>query len=68
MFVVVLTGASGQVFTAPRAVGPFDNWDAAQDLQKALVAQWEAEGADEIPTATVVRIEEPMPGVVVGEI
>ena len=59
---------SGQVFTAPRAVGPFDNWDDAQALQNQLLAQWEAEGAEDIPTATVVRIEEPMPGVVVGEI
>ena len=68
MFVVVLTGASGQVFTAPRAVGPFESWDDAQALLNRLIEQWEAEGADEVPTGTVVHVEEPMPGVVVGEI
>lgn len=68
MFVVILTGASGQLFTAPRAVGPFDDWDAAQALRDELIAQWEAEDSDEVPTATVVRVEEARPGSVVGEL
>jgi hypothetical protein len=68
MFVIVLTGASGQMFTAPRAVGPFESWDAAQVVQRQLIEIWEAEGAQEIPTATVVHIEDPAPGVVVGEL
>ena len=44
MFVVILTGEAGQVFTAPRAVGPFDDFDAAQKFRNELLAQWEAEG------------------------
>lgn len=68
MFVVILTGEAGQVVTAPRAVGPFDDFDAAQRFANALAQQWEAEGADERPATTVVRVEKPMPGVVVGEI
>ncbi len=66
MFVVVLT-ESGSLVT-PRAVGPFDDWDQAQDMQRRLIEQWEAEQSADIPTATVVRVEEPLPGVVVGEI
>lgn len=68
MFVVILTGEAGQVVTAPRAVGPFEEFDAAQRFANALAEQWAAEGADGGPAGTVVRIEEPMPGVVVGEI
>ena len=66
MFVVVLTD-DGHQLVGPRAVGPFDDWDAAQACQQALVEQWEIEDGT-APTATVVRVEEPMPGVVVGEI
>jgi hypothetical protein len=68
MFVVILTGDAGQVFVAPRAVGPFDEFDAAQAFLSTLIAQWEAEGNRNAPTATVVRVEQARPGVVVGEI
>ncbi len=68
MFVVVLTGPTGDVFSAPRAVGPFDAFDAAQAFRNTLVDQWKAEAGDDTPTATVVRVEEALPGVVVGEI
>jgi hypothetical protein len=67
VFVVVLTAASGSIVT-PRAVGPFDDWDQAQDMQQRLIQQWEAEQSSDIPTATVVRVEDPLPGVVVGEL
>ncbi len=66
MFVVVLTD-EGQQLVGPRAVGPFDDWDAAQASANALVAQWEAESGS-APQAVVVRVEEPDTGVVVGEI
>lgn len=66
MFVVVLTD-EGQQLVGPRAVGPFDNFDAAQASANALRQQWEVESGD-APTATVVRVEEPITGVVVGEI
>jgi hypothetical protein len=68
MFVVILTGEAGQVITAPRAVGPFDDFDAAQTFCNELVAQWQAEDGDETPSAAVTRVEEPLPGVVVGEL
>ncbi len=66
MFVVVLTD-EGQQLIGPRAVGPFDNWDAAQKFAQAVVEQWKVEDG-KAPAATVVRVEAPMPGVVVGEI
>ena len=66
MFVVVLTD-EGQQLVGPRAVGPFDDWDTAQSSANALVEQWKHEARD-VPQATVVRIEEPITGVVVGEI
>lgn len=66
MFVVVLTD-EGQQLAGPRAVGPFDDFDAAQKCRNALTDQWEIEGG-RAPQATVVRVEEPLPGVVVGEI
>ena len=66
MFVVVLTD-EGQQLVGPRAVGPFDDFDAAQKCQQDLVEQWNIEDG-KAPTATVVRVEDPMPGVVVGEI
>ncbi len=68
MFVVILTGEAGQVFTAPRAVGPFDDFDAAQNFRNDLLAQWEAEDSGDQPSAAVARVEEPISGVVVGEI
>jgi hypothetical protein len=66
VFVVVLTD-EGQQLVGPRAVGPFDDWDAAQVCLNALVAQWELEDG-KAPQANVVRVEDPLPGVVVGEI
>jgi len=66
VFVVVLTD-EGQQLVGPRAVGPFDDFDAAQRCSNALIQQWEVE-AGQAPTATVVRIEEPEPGSVVGEL
>ena len=66
MFVVVLTD-EGQQLVGPRAVGPFDDFDEAQRCSNALVQQWEVESG-KAPNIAVVRIEEPIPGVVVGEI
>jgi hypothetical protein len=66
MFVVVLTD-EGQQLVGPRAVGPFEDFDAAQQCGNALVQQWQVE-ARKAPQVTVVRVEEPIPGVVVGEI
>jgi hypothetical protein len=66
VFVVVLTD-EGQQLAGPRAVGPFDDFDAAQRCSNALIEQWEVE-AGQAPTATVVRIEQPEPGIVVGEL
>lgn len=65
MFVVLLTD-EGQLLTTPRAVGPFDDFDIAQAFSNTLIKTWESEGP--APTATVVRVEEPRPGVVVGEL
>jgi hypothetical protein len=65
MFVVVLTD-EGQQLVGPRAVGPFEDFDAAQRCGNALVQQWEAESG-KAPEVAVVRVEEPIPGVVVGE-
>jgi hypothetical protein len=66
VFVVVLTD-EGQQLVGPRAVGPFDDFDAAQRCSNALIEQWEVESG-KAPTATVVRVEEPIPGIVVGEL
>lgn len=66
MFVVVLTD-EGQQLVGPRAVGPFDDFDAAQACRNALVQQWQIEDGM-APQANVVRVEPPLPGVVVGEI
>jgi hypothetical protein len=66
MFVVVLTD-EGQQLVGPRAVGPFEDFDEAQRCGNALVEQWEVE-AGKAPQASVVRVEEPVPGIVVGEI
>ncbi|SHF51308.1 hypothetical protein SAMN05443575_0155 [Jatrophihabitans endophyticus] len=65
MFVVVLTDEGQQVVT-PRAVGPFDDYDSAQQSANALRQQWEMEAGD-APTASVVHVEPPITGVVVGE-
>lgn len=66
MFVVVLTD-EGQQLIGPRAVGPFEDYDAAQQSANALRTQWEVESG-QAPTATVVHVEPPITGVVVGEI
>jgi hypothetical protein len=66
VFVVVLTD-EGEQLVGPRAVGPFEDFDAAQRCSVALVEQWQVESG-QAPSATVVRIEEPDPGIVVGEI
>jgi hypothetical protein len=66
VFVVLLTD-EGQLLSAPRAVGPFDEFDIAQAFSNTLLQTWQSENG-RAPLATVVRVEEPMPGVVVGEI
>jgi hypothetical protein len=66
VFVVVLTD-EGQQLVGPRAVGPFEDFDAAQVCRNALVDQWNLEDG-KAPQANVVRVEEPLPGVIVGEI
>ena len=66
MFVVLLTD-EGQLLTAPRAVGPFDDFDIAQAFSNTLLETWKSSDG-RAPQTTVVRVEEPMPGVVVGEI
>lgn len=66
MFVVVLTD-EGQQLVGPRAVGPFEDYDSAQQCGNALMQQWKVQSG-KTPQATVVRVEEPLPGVVVGEI
>lgn len=67
MFVVVLTDLGQSAFVAPRAVGPFDEFDVAQAFGQTLTDTWDAETGDP-PTASIVRVEEPYPGVVVGEL
>jgi hypothetical protein len=66
LFVVVLTD-EGQQLVGPRAVGPFEDWDAAQRCGNALSEQWEVESG-KAPQISVVRVEQPDPGAVVGEI
>jgi hypothetical protein len=66
VFVVVLTD-EGQQLVGPRAVGPFEDFDDAQACSNALVQQYEVESG-KAPQVNVVRVEEPLPGVVVGEI
>ncbi|MGX7681123.1 hypothetical protein ACSMXN_19715 [Jatrophihabitans sp. DSM 45814] len=66
MFVVVITEPD-EPMVAPRAVGPFENYDLAQAFSRTLIEKWQATDG-QAPAATVVRIEEALPGVVVGEI
>lgn len=66
LFVVILTD-EGQLLAAPRAVGPFDNWDIAQAFAETLLAKWKAQDGA-APVATVVRVETAMAGIVVGGI
>ncbi|HTZ44051.1 MAG TPA: hypothetical protein VMB79_09320 [Jatrophihabitans sp.] len=66
MFVVVITNPD-EPFVAPRAVGPFDDYDTAQAFCQTLISRWEST-SDRAPTASVTRVEESHPGVVIGEI
>jgi hypothetical protein len=66
VFVVVITDPD-QPFVTPRAVGPFEEFDLAQAFSQTLVQKWEQAGGNS-PTATVTRVEESHPGVVIGEI
>jgi hypothetical protein len=66
MFVVVITDPS-EPFVPPRAVGPFDEYDTAQAFSQTLLDKWESSG-EHAPVATVTRVEETQPGVVIGEI
>ena len=66
MFVVVLSGPDTGFFVAPRAIGPFDDFDVAQAFALTLTERYAVEGGD-APDATVVRVEPDLPGVVVGE-
>jgi hypothetical protein len=66
MFVVVITNPD-EPFVAPRAVGPFDDYDLAQAFSQTLVEKWQATDGHP-PTASVTRVEESHPGVVVGEL
>jgi hypothetical protein len=65
LFVVVLTGQAHS--SVPRAVGPFDNYDVAQSFMQTLLDRWQAQD-DDVPRASVVRVESDYPGVVVGEL
>jgi len=66
MFVVVVTNPD-EPFIPPRAVGPFDDYDTAQAFSQTLISKWQSTG-DAAPTATVTRVEQTQPGVVIGEI
>jgi hypothetical protein len=66
LFVVVLTGEESSFSAAPRAIGPFEDFDVAQAFSLTLIERYQDEGGD-VPTATVVRVESDLPGVVVGE-
>lgn len=67
LFVVVLTANAEAAFsTAPRAIGPFEDFDVAQAFCQALIERYRVEGG-EAPDATVVRVETDQPGVVMGE-
>jgi hypothetical protein len=67
LFVVVLIGDEGGFSAAPRAIGPFDDYDVAQAFSLTLTERYRAEGT-EPPSATVVRVEPDQPGTVVGEL
>src|SRR4051794_40053939 len=66
MFVVVITQPE-EPMISPRAIGPFETFDLAQAFSQTLLDKWRAE-EESAPQATVVRIEEALPGVVIGEI
>jgi hypothetical protein len=67
LFVVVLTGNGDASFSvAPRAIGPFEDFDVAQAFTQTLAERYTSEG-EQAPDATVVRVESDQPGVVMGE-
>jgi hypothetical protein len=67
LFVVVLTGNADASFSvAPRAIGPFEDFDVAQAFTQTLAERYKSEG-ELAPDATVVRVESDLPGVVMGE-
>ncbi|MGI8666357.1 MAG: hypothetical protein ACR2N4_10045 [Jatrophihabitans sp.] len=66
MFVVVITDPQEPSVT-PRAVGPFDDFDLAQAFGQTLVEKWQSAGGP-CPIASVTRVEQSQPGVVIGEI
>jgi hypothetical protein len=67
LFVVVVTGDDAGFSAAPRAIGPFEDYDVAQAFSLTLTERYRAEG-NEPPNVTVVRVESDQPGVVVGEL
>ena len=66
MFVVVITNPE-EPMISPRAIGPFDTFDLAQAFSQTLLDKWQAT-TEATPVATVLRLEQAMPGVVVGEL
>ena len=64
LFVVVLTDE--HLMSSPRAIGPFADFDVAQAFSQTLIERWLTEDRP-APTATVVRVEADLPGVVVGD-
>ena len=66
MFVVVITDPD-EPSVPPRAVGPFEDYDMAQAFSQTLLDKWEDSGGQP-PAATVTRVEQSHPGVVIGEI
>ena len=68
MFVVIIGESQEHALAAPRAVGPFETFDLAQAFSLTLHDKWQAEDGSAAPNAVVVHVEEPYPGVVVGEL
>jgi hypothetical protein len=64
LFVVVLT--DDHLMSSPRAIGPFTDYDIAQTFSQTLIERWLTEERTP-PTATVVRVEADLPGVLVGD-
>ncbi len=68
MFVVIIGESQEHAFAAPRAVGPFETFDLAQAFSLTLEQKWHAEDGAAAPTAWVVRVEDAIPGIVLGEL
>jgi hypothetical protein len=66
LFVVIVIGDENSFSAIPRAIGPFEDFDVAQAFSLTLIERYRAEGGD-VPTASVVRVESDLPGVVFGE-